>query len=201
MCFLLFLPGCVVAVLLIRSRPDLLVHLGRLAGLLVISLVLVAAMTGWLILGYRSAAGSPRHYELSPNGYLWLHIVHRVASESLMFLGGGIVPFLLVAPFARQGASKLGSMLLASLGMLVGLLVVASAFTGYLVPAQIPFVEWAIEQKRIEGPDGGDGPILRFVILHVFLLPILMVSGSGLLVWRLRQTRLQPPSTDVGARG
>jgi len=88
-------------------------------------------------------------------------------------------------------------------GVMLLLLTLGLSFTGYLLPwDQLAF--WAItvgtniagyvpvlgdkaRQILLGGPDVGDAALLRFYVLHVYVLPSLVVLFLSVHIWRVRK--------------
>lgn len=103
----------------------------------------------------------------------------------------------------------------------VGLLILTLglSFTGYLLPwDQLAF--WAItvgtsiagyapgvgtlfQHMLLGGPEVGQNTLLRFYVLHVFLLPLLLTILAGLHFWRIRKDGglSLPPSEELRRLG
>jgi len=89
------------------------------------------------------------------------------------------------------------------IGVVLLLLTLLLSFTGYLLPWDqlafwavtvgtsmadfVPFVGGAIRETLLGGTQVGSETLLRFYVLHVVVLPILLVGGLMVHLWRWRK--------------
>jgi hypothetical protein len=98
---------------------------------------------------------------------------------------GVILPLLAFAPFGRAHSSRKKNVMFLAGSVFLALLLMATTFTGYLVPARIPFEEW-LNAEVVAGRVSPEGAIFRFLVLHCVVLPALVVSLALVMARKLR---------------
>ena len=184
---------------LVSLRP--LTTLGL--GLITLSLFLILALTGILLMFYYVPA-VPGAYErmqdlifVVPFGRL-LRDVHRIAAEGMVI---SILLHLLRVFFT--GSYKHPREFNWIVGLALLTLSLALSFTGYLLPWDqlsywaitvsagildyYPVVAGPLRSLLLGGPSVGQEALLRFYVLHVFVLPALATGLIGYHVWRVRK--------------
>jgi len=184
---------------LISLRPTTTLGLG----LITVSLFLVLAVTGILLMFYYVPA-VPEAYErmqdlifVVPFGRL-LRDVHRIAAEGMVV---SVLLHLLRVFFTGSYKPPREFNWLVGLGLLT--VTLALSFTGYLLPWDqlsywaitvsagildyYPVIAGPVRSLLLGGPSVGQEALLRFYVLHVFVLPGLATVFIGYHVWRVRK--------------
>jgi quinol-cytochrome oxidoreductase complex cytochrome b subunit len=104
-------------------------------------------------------------------------------------------------------------------GVVLLMLTLGLSFTGYLLPwdqlaywaitvgtniaGYVPLMGDGARRVLLGGPDVGGDALLRFYVLHIYLLPALMLLLLGIHIWRVRKDgfavadRRRPPEATV----
>jgi len=124
--------------------------------------------------------------------------IHRWSAHLMVF-----VVFLHLMRVFYSGAYKHPRQFNWLVGVVLLVLTLGLSFTGYLLPwDQLSF--WAItvgtniagyvpllgdhaRQILLGGPEVGGAALLRFYVLHIYVLPSLVVLLLGVLIWRVRK--------------
>lgn len=146
-------------------------------------------------------------YEMS-GGWLLRGVHHFMAHAMVMLLG---VHFVQVV---WDGAYRAPRELNFVLGLVLMLIVMALALTGYLLPwdqkgywatnvgtelaSQAPLVGGAIKKLAIGGSSYGHHTLTRFFALHAGVLPGLLVVFLGMHLWLFRRHGLTPKTPLAG---
>ena len=154
----LLLIGTLMAARLRRDRESLLRATG-IVMLLLAAVVLVLALTGLPLFRVR-VRGVPSGIV----GAEWLQEVHYIIGRQSLLTLGLFGPMFVVAALAhRRGWRRVAH---ASAAIALVLLWAFVTFAGYLLPAHLPH---PIPRKLVS-------TVLRFAVLHVFLIPTLVFA-------------------------
>lgn len=172
-------------------------------GLITLSLFLILTLTGILLMFYYVPA-IPGAYErmqdlifVVPYGRL-LRDVHRIAAEGMVI---SVVLHLLRVFFTGAYNRPREFNWLVGLGLLT--LSLALSFTGYLLPWDqlsywaitvsagildyYPLIAGPLRSLLLGGQRVDQEALLRFYVLHVFVLPALTAVLAGYHIWRVRK--------------
>jgi quinol-cytochrome oxidoreductase complex cytochrome b subunit len=88
-------------------------------------------------------------------------------------------------------------------GVFLGILTLFASFTGYLLPwdqlsywaitvgssiaGYVPVVGSEIRFMLLGGPEVGQGALTRFYSLHILVVPLILILGISLHIWRIRK--------------
>jgi quinol-cytochrome oxidoreductase complex cytochrome b subunit len=124
--------------------------------------------------------------------------VHRWSAHLMV-----LVVFLHLMRVFYSGAYRAPRQFNWVIGVFLLLLTLLMSFTGYLLPwdqlsfwaitvgtniaGYVPLIGRQLHQLMLGGNDVGGPALLRFYVLHIYLLPALMVMLIGIHIWRVRK--------------
>jgi quinol-cytochrome oxidoreductase complex cytochrome b subunit len=124
--------------------------------------------------------------------------IHRWAAHLMV-----VVVFLHLIRVFYAGAYKAPRQFNWVIGVGLLLLTLLFSFTGYLLPydqlafwaitvgtniaGYVPLLGDSARQILLGGPDVGGDALLRFYVLHIYVLPVLLVLLLAVHVWRVRK--------------
>jgi quinol-cytochrome oxidoreductase complex cytochrome b subunit len=191
-------------ILPVRSNPDAVKFTATFyLGVLSFALFLILIITGVLISFYYHPSVPQAYYDMKDLEFTvssgrFLRNMHRWAAHAMV-----IVVFLHMLRVFYSGAYKTPKQFNWVVGILLFLLTLLLSYTGYLLPwDQLAF--WAVsvgtnmvettpligEQLKyllLGGNEVGENTLIRFYVLHVFVLPMIMAILIGLHFWRVRK--------------
>ena len=163
---IMFVLGCIVSIAL-RQRASTLLRLTVAGAVALVVVLALIAVTGWSPYRERVRADwAPLDQQPTATAH------SRLAHGSLSIVAL-IVPIFVAASFVNQRRPWRGATHL-SVVFLVGAAWMMAEFTGYLSPHAL----------SSSPPAEGAATILRFVLLHVFVLPGATASLLCVLAWR-----------------
>ncbi len=187
-----------------KSNPDAVKFSATFyLGVLSFALFLVLIITGVLISFYYRPSVPQAYYDMKDLMYVvssgqFLRNMHRWAAHAMV-----IVVFLHMLRVFYSGAYKSPKQFNWVIGVLLFLLTLLLSYTGYLLPwdqlaywavsvgtnmvETTPLLGEKIKYLLLGGNEVGENTLLRFYVLHVFVLPMIMAVLTGLHFWRVRK--------------
>lgn len=173
-----------------------------LGGLTAAAFILLVASGGLLMLYYHPSV--PRAYAdmkdlayVVPMG-LFIRNLHRWGAHAMVALA-----FLHMLRVFYAGAYRPPREFNWVIGVHLFLLTLMLSYTGYLLPwdqlsfwgvtvgtnmlRSVPWIGDDLQFLLLGGQGVGANALLRFYVLHCFFLPLVLVMGIGLHVWRVRK--------------
>ena len=172
-------------------------------GVLSFALFLILIITGVLISFYYHPSVPQAYYDMKDLTFAvssgrFLRNMHRWAAHAMV-----IVVFLHMLRVFYSGAYKTPKQFNWVIGILLFLLTLLLSYTGYLLPwdqlaywavsvgtnmvETTPLVGEQIKYLLLGGNEVGENTLIRFYVLHVFVLPMIMAVLIGLHFWRVRK--------------
>ncbi len=178
-------------------------------GTIALHLFLVLSLTGAVLLFHyipsvERAYASVKDLEFIVSFGTWLRATHRVAAHLMVaVVVAHLVRVFLTGAYKKEGAPGAFRPLNWWIGIALLLLTFLLSFTGYLLPwdqlaywavtvgaqiaASAPLVGEALRELLLGGSSVGQPTLLRFYVLHCFLLPGLTAALVAWHMWRLRK--------------
>lgn len=191
-------------ILPVRSNPDAVKFTATFyLGVLSFALFLILIITGVLINFYYHPSVPQAYFDMKDLTFVvssgrFLRNMHRWAAHAMV-----IVVFLHMLRVFYSGAYKTPKQFNWVIGILLFLLTLLLSYTGYLLPwdqlaywavsvgtnmvETTPLVGEKIKYLLLGGNEVGENTLIRFYVLHVFVLPMIMAVLIGLHFWRVRK--------------
>jgi quinol-cytochrome oxidoreductase complex cytochrome b subunit len=187
-----------------KSNPDAVKFTATFyLGVLSFALFLILIITGVLISFYYHPSVPQAYYDMKDLTFAvssgqFLRNMHRWAAHAMV-----IVVFLHILRVFYSGAYKTPKQFNWVVGIILFLLTLLLSYTGYLLPwdqlaywavsvgtnmvETTPLVGEKIKYLLLGGNEVGENTLIRFYVLHVFVLPMIMAILIGLHFWRVRK--------------
>ena len=191
-------------ILPLKSNPDAVKFTATFyLGVLSFALFLILIITGVLINFYYHPSVPQAYYDMKDLTFVvssgrFLRNMHRWAAHAMV-----IVVFLHMLRVFYSGAYKTPKQFNWVIGILLFLLTLLLSYTGYLLPwdqlaywavsvgtnmvETTPLLGEKIKYLLLGGNEVGENTLIRFYVLHVFVLPMIMAVLIGLHFWRVRK--------------
>lgn len=191
-------------ILPVKSNPDAVKFTATFyLGVLSFALFLILIITGVLINFYYHPSVPQAYYDIKDLTFVvssgqFLRNMHRWAAHAMV-----IVIFLHMLRVFYSGAYKPPKQFNWVVGVFLFLLTLLLSYTGYLLPwdqlaywavsvgtsmvETTPFIGEKIKYLLLGGNEVGENALIRFYVLHVFVLPMIMAILIGLHFWRVRK--------------
>ena len=172
-------------------------------GVLSFALFLILIITGVLISFYYHPSVPQAYYDMKDLSFVvssgqFLRNMHRWAAHAMV-----IIVFLHMLRVFYSGAYKSPKQFNWVIGIILFLLTLLLSYTGYLLPwdqlaywavsvgtnmvETTPIIGEKIKFLLLGGNEVGENTLIRFYVLHVFVLPMIMAILIGLHFWRVRK--------------
>lgn len=187
-----------------KSNPDAVRYTATFyMGVLSFALFLILIITGVLIAFYYHPSVPQAYFDMKELTFVvssgrFLRNMHRWAAHAMV-----IVVFLHMLRVFYSGAYKTPKQFNWVVGILLFLLTLLLSYTGYLLPwdqlaywavsvgtnmvETTPLVGEKLKYLLLGGNEVGENTLIRFYVLHVFVLPMIMAILIGLHFWRVRK--------------
>jgi hypothetical protein len=152
------------------SKPVRLLRYAALAAAVMVLVLVILGFTGWPLLQARL-----HHRELSSTSHEALEQIHFVSGHLSLTLVAFATPLFLGAALRRQ--SHPGKIAHAVLALFIVTTWILLTISGYMLPPSIPT---AVPQEVAS-------TVLRFVVIHATVVPLLTAVALLLLIWRNRR--------------
>jgi len=191
-------------ILPVKSNPDAVKYTATFyLGVLSFALFLILIITGVLISFYYHPSVPQAYYDMKDLTYVvssgqFLRNMHRWAAHAMV-----IIVFLHILRVFYSGAYKPPKQFNWVIGVFLFLLTLLLSYTGYLLPwdqlaywavsvgtnmvETTPYLGENIKYLLLGGNEVGENTLIRFYVLHVFVLPMIMAVIIGLHFWRVRK--------------
>ncbi len=178
-------------------------------GTISLHLFLVLSLTGGILLflyvpSVERAYASVKDLEYVVSFGAWLRGTHRVAAHLMVFVVVlHLVRVFLTGAYKKEGAPGAFRPLNWWVGIALLLLTFGLSFTGYLLPwdqlaywaitvgteiaRSVPLLGDEIRGLLLGGNSVGQSALLRFYVLHCFVLPAIMIYLIAYHMWRIRK--------------
>jgi hypothetical protein len=167
--------GFVVAVSL-RREPAVLRRISGFALLGFAATLIFLGLTGWPIFRARI-----RHVPMPGLNLDALTELHAATGHLSVAAMSFFVPILIAAAFYRKGAVRRAVHVVVA--FIISLLWLGADMTGYMLPRHLPDSDSDVILRTT----------LRFVVLHMLVLPFVLIALTLFIAWRhLRRTSLFP---------
>ena len=169
----------------------------------------ITGVTGGVLLflyvpSVERAYGSVKDIEHVVAHGAWLRGTHRAAAHLMVIaVVLHLVRVFLTGAYKKEGAPGANRPLNWAVGLMLLLLTLGLSFTGYLLPwdqlaywavqvgtsiaASVPLLGETIREALLGGTTIGQPTLLRFYVLHCFVLPALMTVLVAWHMWRIRK--------------
>ncbi len=188
----------------VKSNPDAVKFTATFyLGVLSFVLFLILIISGVLINFYYHPSVPQAYYDMKDLTFVvssgrFLRNMHRWAAHAMV-----IVVFLHLLRVFYSGAYKPPKQFNWVIGVFLFLLTLLLSYTGYLLPwdqlaywavsvgtnmvETTPYLGEKIKYLLLGGNEVGENTLIRFYVLHVFVLPMIMAVLIGLHFWRVRK--------------
>ena len=178
-------------------------------GTVTLHLFLVLSVTGGVLMflyvpSVERAYGSVKDIEFVTYFGSWLRGTHRVSAHLMVIaVVLHLVRVFLTGAYKKGGAPGATRPLNWLVGVVLLLLTFGLSFTGYLLPwdqlaywaitvgtriaGSVPVIGEEIQQLMLGGTAVGQGTLIRFYVLHCFVLPAFMCALIAYHMWRIRK--------------
>jgi cytochrome b-561 len=178
-------------------------------GTITLHIFIVLCLTGGVLLflyvpSIERAYASVKDIEFVVSFGSWIRGTHRISAHLMVAaVVLHLVRVFLTGAYKKEGAPGAFRPLNWWVGIMLMMLTFALSFTGYLLPwdqlaywaitvgtkiaGSVPLIGDDVRQIMLGGDTVGQGALLRFYVLHCFVLPALMIYLIAYHMWRIRK--------------